>query len=287
VRPSCRYLALLFVALPACIEHTPDDNPPPVDAPPPDVSNGCISPETRARHRLPISGTVVDFVSGAPVAGATVDVTTGWDTRGYVPDPSCPLIASLVTNADGTFGPLTVDAGTIDTPPILLFLVHGGDRAPTSFDSLAPCAYGITACDSLTVSIPAASATLDATWRADLAAGGMPDAATRTLVAFRFKNTDQTGAAGVVPIETFQNLHELVPNTEVRFLAADRSTIAPTTQTATTSSGVALVGRDLGTGRINIGGRRSSESWSSIGCLLVPGFTFVEDKTVQSSAPGT
>jgi len=202
-----------------------------------------------------------------------------------VPDPACPLIASVVTGPDGTFGPLVINAGTIDTPPILLYLVHGGDRAPTSFDSRAPCAFGTTDCDSLAVTIPAASAAVDATWRCELAAGGMPDAATRTLVAFRFKNTDQTGAAGVVPIESFRDDHVLEPNSEVRFLAADRSTIAPTTQTATTASGVALIGRDLGAGRIDIGGQRSSESWSSIGCLLVPGFTFFEDKTVQSSAP--
>jgi len=282
VRPSLRNLALLFLGLPACIEHTRDDNPPPVDAPPPDVSDNCISPQTRARHRVPVSGTVVDFATGAPVAGVTVDVTTGWDVRGYVPDPACPLIASFVTSPDGTFGPLTIDAGTIDTPPILLFLVHDGDRAATAFDSRAPCTYGTTPCDPLAVTIPAASAALDQTWRGELAAGGMPDAATRTLVAFRFKNTDQTGAADVVPVESFQSRHVLVPNTEVRFLAADRSTIAPTTQTATTDSGLAIVGRDLGVGRIDIGGQRGPESWSSIGCLLVPGFTFFEDKTVQT-----
>jgi len=277
--PSPRLLAMLL-ACPGCFfPDRGDENPPPPDAPPPDIP-GCITAATRTGAQIPLSGTIVDFVTGAPVAGAIVDVTTGWDVDGYVPRAACPLIATFTTGGDGRFGPLTIDAGSTEFPPILLLFVHGGDRGKTSFDIRSSCTSNSSLCDPLDVSIPAASATLDSAWRSELAAGGMIDAATRSLVAFEFKNTDQTGAANVIPFEGNGAPHTLVPNIEVRFLGADRATIEPTSATATTDSGIALVGRDIGTGRIDVGGNRGNERWPNLGCLLASGFTFFEDKTV-------
>jgi len=194
----------------------------------------------------------------------------------------CALITTLTTDASGRFGPVTVDAGSTEFPPILLFLVHDGDRAPTSFDARATCAIGDDECSPLDVSIPAASAALDRAWRTELAAGGMADAATRALVAFRYKNTDQTGATGVTPnIGNISPIRKLIPGIEVRFLDTDRTTLLPTTQTATTDTGVALIGHDVGTGRVDIGGVRDTDQWLGIGCLEVSGSVFFEDNTVD------
>jgi hypothetical protein len=279
MRPSRRWLAGFFLAVAGCFPSLGDGEPPPADASPPNVP-GCITAETRATERVPVVGQVVDFVTGDPVAGVTVDITTAWDVEGYVPRAECPLLARATTDDTGQFGPLTVSAGSTEQPPILLFLVHGGDRANTSLDARAPCPIGED-CRRLEVTIPAASAELDATWRAELAAGGMADAATRSLVAFRYKNTDQTGAAGVVPNEGLGTPRTLVPNIEVRFLAADRATLTARGETDTTASGIALIGRDTGTGRVDIGGvRGATEQWHRLGCLLSSGFTFFEDETV-------
>jgi len=273
---------MLLLLVSGCFGRGDDENlPPPVDAPPPNVP-GCVTNETRQQLEIAIDGIVLDFATQDPVAGVTVDVTTGWDVAGNVPRADCPLIATLTTDADGRFGPVTVNAGSTEFPPILLFLVHGGDRASTSFDARAACAIGDGTCNPLTVSIPAASAALDTAWRTELAAGGMVSAATRALVAFKYKNTDQTGAADVVPnVGNITPIRDLIRGTEVRFLAPDRATLLPVAQNATTDSGLALIGLDNGTGRVDLGGKRVTDQWLSVGCLESSGFTFFEDNTVD------
>src|ERR1044071_4747739 len=143
VRPMNRRipLAVVLIAsslLPSCRDDNPGEPPldagsdatppPPGDAPLPD----CIGADVRARKTVVVSGTVVDFATGAPVAGATVDITTGWDTATPAfPSPQCPLIATLTSGPDGKFGPATVLAGSVFDPSIMLFEVHGADRANT------------------------------------------------------------------------------------------------------------------------------------------------------------
>ena len=87
VGPMNRCIGLLIVTtlLPSCLRDNPGGPEPEPDASPPPPPDGaqpgdCIAVDVRARKTVVVSGTVVDFATGAPVAGATVDITTGWDT---------------------------------------------------------------------------------------------------------------------------------------------------------------------------------------------------------------
>jgi len=274
---SSTALAIAVSLCSGCILHSSssDDGPPPDAAAPPPPT--CIQPEVRARQSVSVSGQVIDFASGAPVPGATVDVTTAWDVTGTIPRPECPLLATLTTDAEGRFGPVAVDAGSSQLPPIMLFMVHGGGRAPTASDNRAcsepTCNLGHTI---------AAPSTQDmAAMRDALAAGGMADAAARGLVAFRFKNPDQTGAADVTPQRGVGVVADLKPGSEVRFLDIDRRTVMPAAQAATSASGMALVGLADPENAIYVGGRRTTQRWISTGCLVMPGWLFLEDRTVS------
>ena len=283
-------LVVLIVSslLPSCFrdnpggpepEPEPDANPPPPpgDAPPP----SCISADDRARKTVVVSGTVIDFATGAPVVGATVDITTAWDTATPAfPSPQCPLIATLTSGPDGKFGPATVLAGSVFDPSIMLFMVHGADRANTSSDNRT-CPDATCTLDH---TIAAPSAALAATWRTQLAAGGMTDAATNGLIAYLYKNTDQTPAAGVTAqlTEVFPaSSRDLIVGSEVRYLAADRTTVTGTSQRTTTAGGVALVGFEAVESASFIAGRRSADTWEPTGCFDEPGWFFLEDRTVS------
>jgi hypothetical protein len=248
---------------------------PPADASV-DVPEGCIAPEVRDDKTVTVSGQLVDFTTRAPVAGATVDLTTGWDVVDNFPAASCPLLASLTTDAQGRFGPVDIAAGSSQNPPVVVFIVHGGGRAPTISDNRA-CAAPTC---NLGHTIGAPSATVADAWRTELAAGGMPQAASRGLIAFLYKNADGTPAAGVAPYQGTLVTVGLTAGTQVRFVAADRAALAPRAQTVTTEAGVALVGVDADQQAAYIGGRRGNDGWTGTGCLVVAPAIFVEDKTV-------
>ena len=281
-RPLATVAPLVRVLVPvlACACGGGDDGAAPIDAAVDaaiDAPEGCIAPELRDDKVVTVSGRVDDFTTGEPVRGATVDITTAWDVPDNVPPAACPRLASLTTDSQGRFGPVDVMAGSTQNPPVILFIVHGGGRAPTLSDNRtcaeAHCNLGHT--------IAAPSSALADAWRTELAAGGMPQAQTRGLVAFLYKNADGTPAAGVAPFSGNLVTVPLEPGRDVRFVGVDRATLAPAAQQATTAAGVALVGIDAAAQAAYLGGRRGSDTWSGTGCLVVSPAIFVEDKLVS------
>lgn len=241
------------------------------------VPPGCIQPAVRDNTTVTVSGQILDFTTSAPVPDATVDVSTAWDVAENFPAADCPLLATMTTDAQGRFGPLAVQAGSTLVPPIVVFVVHGGGRAPTISDAricaAATCDLGHT--------IAAPSSELAAQWRTDLASGGMTDATTRGLVAFLYKNTDGSPAAGVAPSTGTLVVNPLSPGPQVRFIDPARSALMPVAQTTTSASGVALIGVNATHQAAYLGGKRAADSWAGTGCLVVPAAIFVEDKTVS------
>lgn len=266
----------LLATLAAC-----SDNEPPEPSPAP---AHCVQPEERRAITVNISGTIVDFITEQPVAGATVDITTAWDTEGDIPADDCPLLATVTTDAQGRFGPLPLYAGAGQFLPIMLFRVAGGDRALTLSDNRA-CSGGVTNDCYLDHRITAPSATLAAQWRAELASGGMADAAHRGLIAFLYKEGSGVPAPGVEP--TTDALFLPRPGADVRFVDASRGGLTPATDATTSAAGVAVIGTVASgpagpaMGRVKIGGRRATERWDATGSLVVPDAIFVEDKTVS------
>lgn len=252
---------------------SPDDDASP-DAPLVEPPAGCISNETRATKTVNASGQVLDFVTGEPVAGATVEITTAWDIPSNFPRPECPALAVATTDEDGRFGPIPVRAGSPTNPPYMLYAVYGAGRAQTASDGRAcaeeTCNFGHA------MAVPTEE--LAAAWRTELAAGGMPDAATRGLVAFTYKNHDGTNALGVAPSVGEGAGRPLAAGTEIRFLGSDRATLSAATDPDTEASGVTLIGTDPTKGYVMIGGHRADKEWFSTGCLVEPGWIFLEDK---------
>jgi hypothetical protein len=223
---------------------------------------------------IQVSGTVVDRETQAPVAGANVDITEAWlGDRGF-PKAGC-RIGKATTGADGRFGPIMVRASA---DPTIVMLVTGAGRAPTIADRNVGCIFG---CGNVDEWIAAPSADLATSWREDLYAGGMAGALNRGLVAYRFETTTRTPAPGVVPQRRMDlldsELHLLEPGAEVRFLAADRTTLAPPEQTSTTGSGEILVGRKGNLqGYFDILGDGLGLHWTSVGVIVATGWIYIE-----------
>jgi hypothetical protein len=252
-----------------------DDEPPP-DAALPDAAppGTCVPDQLRDDRTASVSGQVVDFASKAPVAGATVEVTTAWDVNGGFP-VGCPMQGTFTTDDQGRFGPALVAIGSSINPPIVLFKVTGAGRAPTASDARAICSGAD--CGNLGHTIAAPAEALAATWRTELAAGGMNDAATRGLVLFEFREMDGAPAAGVTPTQGQATMVDLEPGTQVRFLDADRSTLLGAAEGVTGGSGVAVIG--VGTsGVAYVAGRRDADRWNALGVLLPGGWWFLEDE---------
>ncbi|MBX3160310.1 MAG: hypothetical protein KF773_30380 [Deltaproteobacteria bacterium] len=271
-------LALGSSLFAGCVADGDDDvvDPPPGDPPP-----RCVPADQRATKTVEVRGTVVDFATGEPVPGASVDITTGWDVGGAFPGGTCPLLASVTTGADGKFGPITVQAGSPQDPPIMMFLVHGAGRVQTADDNRAACQGSRCVLDHR---LPVPSIDTARAWRKELAAGGMSNALTRGLVLFKFKEGDGSGAAGVGPrILTPDGgeplLRSLVPGQQVRFLEEDRATLAPAELATTTASGVAVIGLDTPDGVVNVAGERGAQGWAMTSCLLPDHWFFFEDRT--------
>jgi hypothetical protein len=261
---------------------TPDAAPAP-DAliPPPP---GCIQLDTRDDHTVTVSGTVSDWVTGDPIVGATVDVSTAWDVQGNFPNTAtlmCPPIVSLTTNVNGQFGPALIEIGSPVEPPITIYMVTGAGVAPTASDArVGGCSVGVVDCGNQGHIMKVPSETLAATWRAELAAGGMPNAAQRGLTLFQYRELAGP-AGGVEALVGTLVLRPLLLGTEVRFLNADLATLAPATQGVTLASGIAVIGIDTADNAVFVAGRRGGEQWAGLGVLLVDGWFFLEDKLVS------
>jgi hypothetical protein len=271
--PMTAITALLFSA---CVDGGGDDDQP-IDPPTPE----CVSDAQRATKTVEVRGTVVDFITGEPVEGASVDITTAWDVTGNFPAGTCPMLASVKTGADGKFGPVVVKAGSPNDPPIMAFLVRGAGRAQIADDNRAACDGDTCILDH---TIPAPSIDTARAWRKELAAGGMSDALTRGLVLFKFKETDGSGASDVIPRVMSPDgsepvLRGLVAGQQVRFLETDKATLANPASIKTTASGLALIGMDGVDGQLRVAGERGTATWLNIGCLVQSDWIFFEDRT--------
>lgn len=264
-----------------------DGSPAPPDAGPADRPDAapedrfdCDPDDAEETHPVSVAGTVIDHATGDPIAGAEVAVGSAWHLGGGFPQ-ECPPIATLTTSSDGRFGPAMVDVRSPSfSPPYVIFMVTGEGVAPTASDQAMDCIDA--ECSPIEDHVVAAPTEELATqWRQELERGGVPDAATRGLVLFAFTNLDGSPAEDVVLWQGLFETDALDPDEEVRFLAADRITLAPTGVIATTESGLALLGvgseePDQGDGTF-IYGTRVADQWEVLGALHDPGWIFVED----------
>lgn len=247
------------------------------------VDPNCVSADVRSAATLIVSGQVQSFTADEPLDDAEVRFSTAWDAGDSFPE-ECPAIASFTTDADGRFGPETVEAGSPRTPPVAIFMVTGDEVAPTASDQTFQC--DTSDCGNLAHTIRTPSAELASTWRAQLADGGMQDADSTGLVLFEFRETDGMPAAGVIPTGLWpgsgdEGEVDLAPGTQVRFLAADRATLEPADATETTASGLAVISfGDTGdvVAAAVAGHRGEAEVWAGVGVLTSPGWLFLEDR---------
>lgn len=234
----------------------------------------CIEASDRATHKVTVGGAVVDFETGEPVNRADVVVNTAWDIEAEFP-ATCPPLAALSTDADGQFGPETVDAGSTISPPIAIFLVSGAGLADIASDQTLDCPG--RECEDVDHTIAAPAAELAESWRAEMAKDGMPNAARRGLILFQYLELDGSPAAGVRPATLSGGAATLIPDVEVRFLEADGVALAPPGTEETTGSGFALIGvSNEIVDEYVYGVRAEGESWPLIGALDPLGWIFVE-----------
>lgn len=241
----------------------------------------CASTPELEELTVMVSGSVVDFVTRQPLAGVTVDIAKAWESEARFPDASCSL-ATTVTGENGRFGPLAVKAGPevgFFDSRYLVFLVQGSGVAPVASDIRTTCGSTCTVADHV---IAAPSTELAASWRVELDDGGMDRARTRGLVAFAFREATGAAAGGVTAMrEVLFELEPLERGDEVRYLEADRATVAPVSQSTTLESGVALIGIEPNhRGDRAIGGKRGNAFWTRTGCLIGDGWIFLEDNQV-------
>ena len=264
-----------------------DDGGPP-DAGPieprPDAGPGpdrfdCDPDDAEETYPVRVAGTVIDHATGEPIVGAEVAVGSAWHLGGGLPQ-ECPPLATLTTSEDGRFGPATVEVAALFSPPYVIFMVTGAGLAPTASDQTMECVdAACTPIEDHVVAVP--SQELATQWREELERGGMESAESRGLVLFAFTNLDGSPAENVVLWEGYLEPDALDPNQEVRFLAEDRTTLAPTSAIVTAGSGLALVG--IGseepdqTDSTFIRGTRVADQWEVTGVLHDPGWIFVED----------
>ena len=224
-----------------------------------------------------VAGTVVDRETGAPIAGANVDITEAWAASQSFPRAGCRL-GKTTTDAAGRFGPIKVrpvSAGTI-----IAMLVTGAGRAPTISDRRVSCLFG--SCTKVDETIQAPSEELAAYWRDELYMGGMPYALNRGLVAFTFLDSVNAPASGVSVTRMYDDIIDsnrkpVVLGSEARFIAADGRSLEDSDHRATSSSGAVLIGSDGGTqGYFRVGGDRPQLHWPSVGVIVATGWIYIE-----------
>ncbi len=245
----------------------------------PDVA---ITGNCAGSTEIQVAGTIVDLVTGVPVPGASVDLTEAWTASRSFPADGC-RIGTATTDAAGRFGPVSVRAS--DSDPVIVMLVTGAGRAPTIADRSVSCVFG---CGSVDERIEAPSLDLATRWREELYAGGMEYALNRGLVAYTFVESDKAPSPDVVPAHRSDNFLDtedagpLHPGSELRFLDADRETLASPDQSSTTSSGQALIGRAGDSrGYFRVEGTRGTSRWPSVGVIVATGWIYVESGHIE------
>jgi hypothetical protein len=246
----------------------------------PEPSPPCIEAADRPANSVTVAGVVVDHATGEPVDSAEVAVNTAWDVEAEFPG-DCDPLATLTTSPDGLFGPKKVDVGSNFSPPIAIFMVSGGGLADTASDETLTC--GGVVCDDVDHTVAAPSRSLAAAWRAELEAGGMPDAGSRGLILFEYREPDGSPAEGVTPAALSDGARELTPDVEVRFLDDDRVTLAPPGTAATTASGLALIGIGDDVVGEYVYGLRGDDDWQLTGVLDPAGWIFVEQLRLEAA----
>jgi hypothetical protein len=224
-----------------------------------------------------VAGTVVDFVTGEPVAGARVDISEAWAGAREFPTNGCRL-GGATTDENGRFGPLTVSAATSEAT--IVMLVTGAGRTPTIADRNVGCFIG---CSSVDEVITSPAADLAQAWRRNLYDGGMEFALNRGLVLYRFDEETAFPAAGVRPARSDDSLGDddgrlLEPGEEVRFVEPDLATLAPADSIRTTESGWSLIGshtNDRGYFRVE-GNRSQTSHWNDVGVMVATGWIYTE-----------
>ncbi len=268
-----RLASVLWIAIvPACATSPLEER---LDEPDVAVTRDC----TGGTNEVEVEGTVVDFVTGEPVPGANVVLTEAWSDAHSFPTAGCRLGAAT-TDADGHFGPLTVRARA--SSPVVVFLVSGAGRAPTISDTTVGCLFG---CTRTNHEIAAPAQDLADAWRNDLYDGGMEYALNRGLVAYKFHDVTGNPASDVHPMYVPSFLSDrcaLAAGSEVRFLEADRQTLAPPDRTTTLTAGTALIGSDARDGGyFRVAGERGAERWASVGVIVATGWIYFESDTVD------
>jgi hypothetical protein len=263
---------ILIASLPACATPPLEER---LDEPDVAIPADCAFGTTE----IEVSGSVIDFVTGQPVAGATVDLTEAFTGSRTFPNNGC-RIGTTVTSAAGQFGPVMVRAESAS--PVLVFLVTGAGRAPTIHDKTVGCLLG---CNIAPQEIPAPTAELVEAWRADLFDGGMEYALNRGLVAYKFHDTAGNPAAGVTPIyrrDVFDDERRVLdPGSQVRFLEPDRQTLALADRSTTLGAGTALIGiRANASGYFRVGGERGSDRWPALSVIAATGWIYFESDSL-------
>ncbi len=264
------HLVWLPAFLVACTDPPLPDR---LDEPDVAISASCSGGTTE----VTVSGTVIDRQTGAPIAGANVDLTEAWVAAQSFPQAGCRL-GKTTTDATGRFGPIVVRPR--DSSPIIVMLVTGAGRAPTISDRSVGCLFG---CGSIDETIAAPSEGLAAYWRDELYMGGMPYALNRGLVAYTFLDDAEVPSNNVAVTRMSDTiLDERVmpvnPGSEARFVGADGMTLEDPDRGVTTSSGELLIGVDGGkTGYFRVAGDRPSLHWPSVGVINATGWIYVEN----------
>jgi len=271
---------VLIAALPACADNGPLAER--LDEPDVPIPSDC---NTAGTTSFDVSGTIVDYATGEPVAGANVDFTEAFSGAQIFPTTGCLIGATAVTNAQGAFGPVRVT--TPDSGPIVAYLVTGAGRAPTVHDKSVGCLLG---CNSPPQTITVPSQELMDVWRQELYDGGMEYALNRGLVAYKFHDSEGNPAVGVTPIykrDVFSDdERRLHSGSAVRFIEADKQTLGGVTQMTTLGWGTALIGapatqKDY----FRISGVRGSEKWASLGVMSATGWLYIESDSPDVTAP--
>lgn len=264
---------LLLCAVPACATDPLEER---LDEPDVALTSDCTS----GTNEVEVEGTVVDYITGAPIGGARIELTEAWSNPRSFPESGCRL-GAVTTDASGHFGPVTLRAQA--SSPVIVFLVTGADRAPTISDTTIHCLFG---CYKAVHEIAAPSHELVEQWRHELYAGGMEYALNRGLVAYKFHDLAGRPAQGVrplyVPSSFSSNRRALAAGSEVRFLEGDRQTLAPPDRTTTLAAGTALIGaKPHNDGYFRVAGERGNDRWGSVGAIVATGWIYFESDTVD------
>ncbi|HEY5927858.1 MAG TPA: hypothetical protein VIV11_39500 [Kofleriaceae bacterium] len=265
---------LLISSLPACATPPLEER---LDEPDVAIPADCAAGATE----IEVNGTVTDFATGEPVAGATIDITEAWASTRSFPTNGC-RIGTTTTDATGKFGPLRVNA--LDSSPILAFLVTGAGRAHTIHDKSVGCLLG---CYVPSQDIVSPSQELVDEWREELFAGGMEYALNRGLVVYRYHDVEGNPAPGVTPVYERNALSDddraLRPGSEVRFIDVDRQTLADIDQRRTLGAGAALIGGTPDAkGYFRVAGERGADRWPSLGVIAATGWIYFESDSLTA-----